>query len=196
MRHLLWAQAVLAVLLAGCTGKGVDPPPSPVPEKRLRVGFDVDDTLLFSSPAFDKARQTKGVKNYSKAFWRIVNSSDEAVSGIKKKTRQILEKHQAKGDDIFVLTARHPDGGDALRKFLYKTIGVPPENVYFETRGKTKRIKMLRLDIFYGDSDSDISAAMEAGAKAVRILRSPKSGYKGKYNPGKYGEEIIKDSEE
>ena len=69
------------------------------------------------------------------------------------------------------------------------------ENVYF-TNKKAQRIRELDIEIFYGDSDSDIKAAQDAGIEGISILRSPKSSYKKKYNPGKYGEKIIPNSEE
>jgi acid phosphatase (class B) len=170
--------------------------PAPEPPDPLRVGFDVDDTLLFSSPAFGVAFGTKGIKPYSKPFWEIVNGSDDGLSRVKKKTLEILKKHRAEGAEIFVITARRSHGGEGLKAFIDKTFAVPPDRVFFETRGKAKRIRALGLDLFYGDSDSDISAARDAGAEGVRILRSPKSSYKKKYTPGKYGERIVEGSEE
>ncbi|GEM_PF-1483705 len=214
----LWLAALLAVLVASACGTNApaggetssspapaeeteaepgeaEPPEANKPQAGLRVGFDLDDTLLFSSPAFQKGFDAD-VRPYSWAFWRVVNTSDGEVSVVKKKTREILQAHQAKGAEIFVVTARHPHGGEEVMRFLYKTFGIPPTHVYFETEGKAERLRALRLDVFYGDADSDVSAALEAGVKPVRILRSPKSSYKKKYNPGKYDEEIVEGSEE
>jgi acid phosphatase (class B) len=156
----------------------------------------VDDTLLFSTPAFDVGFGTKGVKPYSEEFWTIVNGADEGRSAVKRKTKEILDRHRAEGARIFAVTARHPHGGEALKAFLFKAFGIAPGDTYFETEGKAETLRKLGIEVFYGDSDSDIEAAREAGAKGVRILRSPKSSYKKKYNPGKHGEEIVEGSEE
>jgi acid phosphatase class B len=193
---------ILAVLGAGGCGTEptettaqTEPTIEPQAQAQRRVGFDVDDTLLFSSPAFDVAYATEGVEPRSDEFWTIVNSSDEGNSEIKQKTRELLEAHRAAGDEIYVITARHPPGGDGLRAFLQQHLGIEPDHVFFETEGKGERIRALGLQVFYGDSDSDIAGAIEGGATGIRILRSPRSSYKKKYNPGRYNEEIIEGSE-
>ncbi len=160
----------------------------------LRVGFDVDDTLLFSTPAFEQAFKSRS-QPFSPEFWEIVNSSDQQLSVVKKKTLSLLRKHQKNGDLIFIITARHPPGGDKLKEFLEKRFQVAKKNIFFETQGKAERMRQLELDIFYGDSDSDITAALEAGVKPYRIKRASESSYTKKYHPGKFGEEIIENSE-
>lgn len=185
--RLLLTAVSCVLLIAGCVARVEF-------KENLRAGFDVDDTLLFSTPAFEKAYQSD-VAPFSSGFWKIVNSSDKENSLVKKKTFDILKTHQLKGDEIFIITARHPYGAGTLKKVLNEKFGVPLKNIYFETEGKAQRIKELNLDIFYGDSDSDIKAALEAGAVPYRIQRSTASSYRKKYNPGRYGEEIIENSE-
>ncbi len=158
------------------------------------VGFDIDDTLLFSSPAFD--RGYGAAEPYTAEFWTIINSSDEEVSLIKEKCCEILNAHQDKGHKVYLITSRNSDGGETLKKYLSERVGVPEENIFFEPHGKTARIKELGIDAFYGDSDSDIRYAEEAGAIPIRIIRSPKSSYKGSCNPGCFNEFIVTDSEE
>ncbi|MBI5574392.1 MAG: hypothetical protein HY919_07575 [Elusimicrobia bacterium] len=163
-------------------------------QSSVNVGFDVDDTLLFSTPAFKKATES-GTTEYSEEWWIIVNKSDEGNSIVKKVAEKILNEHKAKGDGIFAITARDKAGSDVLKGYLNKTFGIKKEHI-FCTHRKTEKIRELNIKIFYGDSDSDITAAQEAGAKGIRILRSLKSSYKGKYHPGEFGEEIIPNSEE
>ena len=165
-----------------------------LPPHPINVGFDCDDTLLFSTPAFEIATES-GAEEYSDAWWSIVNSSDEGNSIIKKEAQKIVEKHQKRGDKLIVITARSNNGGGILKNYLNKTFGINQEDVYF-THRKAAKIRELDIKIFYGDSDSDIEEAMKAGARGIRILRSPKSSYKSKYNPGKYKEEIIPNSED
>jgi len=178
---------LLLLIAAGCAGHNIY-------NEKLVVGFDVDDTLLFSTPAFKKGFNSKE-RPFSPGFWEIVNSSDEGNSVVKKKAVRILEDHRSKGADIYVITARHPHGGAVLRRFLKKKFDIKEDHIFFETEGKALRLKSIGADIFYGDSDSDITAAMEAGAVPYRIMRAPESSYKKKYNPGKYNESIIRDSE-
>jgi acid phosphatase (class B) len=164
-----------------------------------RVGFDIDDTLLFSSPAFNaaKAEHPFGTDE----FWAMVNRSDREHSIVKVRTREIVEEWKAAGAEVWAITARPGTEGDPVRDFISETFGIPRENVYFE-KPKTERIRGLGIQIFYGDSDSDIKDAQEAGAIGIRILRSPNSSYRNKdgtlrkYHPGIHGEEIVLDSEE
>ncbi|RLD17670.1 MAG: hypothetical protein DRI36_03205 [Caldiserica bacterium] len=163
-------------------------------EKYSKVGFDLDDTLLFSTPAFDYAFSS-GVEPFSPEFWEIINEKTPELSRIKKKTFEILKKHKENGAEVYIITARKDYGKEKLLKFIREKFGVPPQNVYF-TKDKSSIIEELGIQVFYGDSDSDISEAIEGGAKPVRVLRSPKSSYKKNYNPGVYDEEILPNSEE
>ena len=187
---------LLLAVFFGCAAMRTPTPlsSSTVKQNGINVGFDVDDTLLFSTPAFKKADDS-GETAYSENWWTIVNKSDGENSIVKKVTEKILNGHKQKGDEIFMITSRGEAGGDYLRDFLNKIFGVKKENIYFE-HDKADRIKKLRISIYYGDSDSDITASQDAGAKGIRIMRSPKSSYEGKYHPGEFGEEIIPDSEE
>jgi acid phosphatase (class B) len=49
--------------------------------------------------------------------------------------------------------------------------------------------------VFYGDSDNDITAAREAGARGIRVLRAANSSYKPLPMAGALGEEVIVNSE-
>ncbi|MFH1352252.1 MAG: HAD family acid phosphatase [bacterium] len=199
--------------ITGCAAPQISQPPAPAAESSTQtqtqtqilspalenpdvheVGFDIDDALLFSSPAFD--RGYAGAEPYTAEFWKIINSSDEEVSVIKEKCYEILKAHQDKGHKVYLITSRNSDGGDALKKYLSGKMSIPEENIFFEPHGKTARIKELGIDAFYGDSDSDIRYAEEAEAIPIRILRSPKSSYKGSCNPGCFNEFIVPDSEE
>ncbi|MDO8734799.1 MAG: HAD family acid phosphatase [Elusimicrobiota bacterium] len=194
---LLTMHALLLTVFIGCSTaqKSVAPLSSVASlQSGINVGFDVDDTLLFSSPAFNIANKSE-YSEYSEEWWAIVNKSDEGNSIVKKVAEKILNEHKAKGDGIFAITARDNAGSNVLKGYLNKTFGIKKENVFCTNR-KAEKIRELNIKIFYGDSDSDITAAQEAGAKGIRILRSSKSSYKGKYHPGEFGEEIIPNSEE
>ena len=163
--------------------------------KVKEVGFDIDDTVLFSSPAFERGFAS-GNPYGSDEFWAIVNSSDKEVSKIKQKTRKIIEEHLKRGHKVYFITARRDVEGEKLKEFLSRELGIPKQNIFFAPHGKTQLIKQLGIDAFYGDSDSDMRYAIEAGAMPIGILRNPKSSYKRSYNPGSFDEFIIPDSEE
>lgn len=159
-----------------------------------RAGFDIDDTLLFSTPAFRQGFQSEA-EPYSAEFWKVVNSSDPGHSRIKKRVFQVVQEYRKQGVELYAVTSRKKFGAGPLLDYLGKELGIPKKNVFF-MKDKTKKIVELGLDVYYGDSDSDIEASRRAGIRAVRVLRSPESSYQENYHPGKYGEEILPDSEE
>jgi acid phosphatase (class B) len=60
---------------------------------------------------------------------------------------------------------------------------------------KIKPIKENKIQIFYGDADSDIEAALEAGIRAIRIMRAVNSTNKPLPQNGSFGEEVLVNSE-
>ncbi len=192
--HVLLILFVLVSLTTCRSRNSIDS----IADKPIReVGFDLDDTLVFSTPTFERAYKMAKSRNFepfSKQFWSVVNALDASRSCIKTSVVDILEKHQRRKREIFVITAREPYNTEPARKFVNETFGIPEDHLYFEPNGKTKRLKELGIDIFYGDSDSDVTDAQKAGIKAVRVQRNPKSAYEIKYHPGKFGETILSSS--
>lgn len=155
------------------------------------VGFDIDDTLLWSEPAFRLARESKA-EPFSAAFWKVLNGSDRLVSRVKRRGLELVRAHQAGGARVVAITKREEAGsGEAVRSFIADTFGIAKKDVFFEPKGKVERIQAEKVEIFYGDSDGDITDAKAAGARGVRFLRSPHTTYRGDYNAGSFGEEIL-----
>jgi len=94
------------------------------------------------------------------------------------------------------VTSRGPENGVQLKEYLSLNFGVLPENVFFSTDDKTEVLKSIKLNLFYGDFDLDITSAQNAGVTPHRILLG-EAEYKKpeKYNPGKFGETIIPGTE-
>jgi acid phosphatase (class B) len=215
------ATKLLAYLaIAPTDGIDVDTP--------MSVGFDIDDTLLFSTPTFTRAFATGGTPAPTDTvFWTQANSCDPGCpaatitladgttkqlpandpSGVKERIRELVAAHQASGAEVYAITARPDIAGDALRQYIEAQVGIAADHVFFEPdidqpgnpAGKTDRMAQLALDVFYGDSDSDITDAAKVQGvhvRGIRSLRSPKSSYRSggrlaKYHPGYYGETIV-----
>jgi acid phosphatase class B len=204
------------------------------------VAFDIDDTLAFTTPTFTRAFATGGTPAPDDVvFWTQTNSCDQGcasttltlpdgttkllpenvASTAKSRALTLVAKHKTLGHRVYAVTARPDIAGDGLRDYIESELGIAREDVFFEPdidqpgnpKGKTDRIKSLDVDIYYGDSDSDItdtrnafldaSGAPTKKVTAVRFLRSPKSsnrkaGKLAKYHPGYFGEPIIRDSYE
>lgn len=190
--------ALLAVVVAGA-GSGLltcGACQVPIVCTAQRVGFDIDGTLLHSDPAFDETKRTSTNKPYSEEWWGEVNmQSNKTFCKPKRMITRILREYQKKNVEIYAITARHRPHGQYLKEYVCKTFDIPVERIFFEPDSKTAKIKELKLDVFYGDSDTDIQYAQEAGILAIRVLRHPSSTYWKHYDPGMYGEEILRGSE-
>jgi acid phosphatase class B len=202
------------------------------------VGFDIDDTLAFTTPTFARAFLSGGTpKPEDSVFWTLANGCDSGCqaqtltladgserhlpsnepSTAKLAAVALVARHKALGHRVFAITARPDTNGNPLRAYIQRELGIAEADVYFEPdldlpgnpKGKTDRIESLNLDLFYGDSDSDIRDAAKAFAgpggsrtkevRSVRFLRAPqssnrKAGKLNKYHPGYFGEAILRGS--
>lgn len=182
-------------------GPASSPKPATASEKAkvLRVGFALDDTLLFTSglhtPYYNKVN---GRFDYLKinadtcsprAGTLIPN--DRVGVQVKPVGAQLVKQHLRLKNEVYVVTARQADGEDALRKCVKELFDIREENVFFAD-SKAAEIKRLGLHIYYGDSDFDMADALAAGAQPVRVLRSCFSLRRGEYHPGLYAEPVIR----
>ena len=90
-------------------------------------------------------------------------------------------------DITFFITARSGENGETLARFLSENLDLKIEknkNLFFCPSKKidgikhtTKHLKMtsLKLDLYYGDADSDIIAALKADVHPIRVIRHKKS---------------------
>ena len=149
----------------------------------LNVGFDIDDTVLFSRDVFLNIPKDK--RNPIDYGW--VNSQDEKLSPFIKPTIELINYFKNNGHNIFFITARSGENGETLASFLSKGLRfkiTKNENLFFCPKeiinGKpytTKHHTMekLELDLYYGDADSDIIAALKADVHPIRIVRHESS---------------------
>lgn len=157
----------------------------------FKVGFDYDDTLSFTAPACKKAMQTRAVVN-SPDYWRALNRAWDL-----EKTKIIPYMtacfFKITGFEVSVITSRSSIGAEALVKAWKPLI-----TEFHFVQDNSRKSEILSEDgylFYFGDSDSDITQAREAGVIPVRIKRSRKSLNKDDYNPGALGEWTIPLSE-
>ena len=167
------------------------------------VGFDVDDTVLFSSPCFHYGQMTysPGSDDYlgMDAFWTDIHSNGCDQYSIPKEVgRQLIEMHEARGDEIFFITGRtRGSGEEKLTEAIRTAFGIEAMNDVVFTASSENKVQFLRdhaLAIYYGDADSDMRAAREAGIRPIRVMRAPNSTYKPEPRNGSLGEEVIVNS--
>ncbi|MDI9738385.1 acid phosphatase AphA [Stutzerimonas stutzeri] len=205
----------LVLTLAGCAGA----PQPPAPETSVRwidlaylerslegqapitVGFDIDDTVLFSSPCFHYGQQkySPGSDDYLKnsAFWKEINAGCDRYSLPKDIAHALIRLHQARGDHLLFITGRPATQGEQLTTLLAATFSIHDMQPVIFTAGpdKTTFIRDRHLALYYGDSDSDIRSATEGGARAIRVMRARNSTYQPLPANGALGEEVLVDSD-
>ena len=149
----------------------------------LNIGFDIDDTVLYSEDAFQSYIKKNGYPiNYG---W--INKNDKNFSYPITPTIDLIHFFKSKGHNVFFITARMGTNGEDLAEHLTNELNykvtkdidlffMPKEKIgdkRFTT--KHKKMKELDLDVYYGDSDSDIIAALKAGVHPVRVVRNIES---------------------
>ncbi|SJZ90648.1 acid phosphatase (class B) [Cetobacterium ceti] len=183
-------------------------------KKPMNVSFDIDDTVLFSSPAFyyGKVKYSPDSFKFLKdqTFWNFVGDGGDRYSIPKSAAAEIIAMHQRRGDTIYFITGRTAPEGlkkgelDDTAKILQKVFKIKdmhpisyqtPYTASQNKYDKTYYIKKYNVTLHYGDSDEDILAAKEAGIRGIRILRNSQSTNKPLPGAGGYGEEVVINSQ-
>ena len=179
---------------------------SSLPSHPINVGFDVDDTVLFSSPGYHYGLNNKdgpdNTNKYgkaplsSKAFWNDMNMEFDKYSIPIKSGRRLIEMHKSRGDNIYFITARFKSPGERLTQLLKRTFGlsINPQVIFTENKSKANPIQKFNISLYYGDSDAEIIQAKKSGIRAIRVLRPLMSNNPNPSNPGKYKERVLQDS--
>ncbi len=177
-----------------------------LPNTPIAVGFDVDDTVLFSSPAFyfviNNRAGADGLNKYGeKPFehpqvWFDINTELDQFSLPKKIAQQLIQMHLKRGDSLFFITARDPSEDEKLTALLQRTFNIPQMHpvIFMGSMSKSTPIQQLKIQLYYGDSDADITDAQKAGIRAIRILRAENSTDPRPLHLGSYGEKILLNS--
>ena len=140
----------------------------------MAVGFDIDDTVLFSVRVSGAGKKpSPGSEDYLKnpQFWEKMNNGWDEFSMPKEVARQLIAMHVKRGDSIWFVTGRSQTKTETVSKTLQDDF-LPAANmnpVIFAgdkpgQNTKTQWLQAKQIKVFYGDSDNDITAAREAGA--------------------------------
>jgi len=173
----------------------------------IAVGFDIDDTVLFSSPGFYRGQKefSPGKEDYLKnpQFWEKMNNGWDDFSMPKEVAKLLIDMHLKRGDSIYFVTGRSQTKTETVTKTLQDDFQIPQDKVnpvIFAgdkpgQNTKTQWLKDKQIKIFYGDSDGDITAAQAVSARGIRVLRASNSSYKPLPQAGVFGEEVVVNSE-
>lgn len=186
-----------------------------LPRRPIVVGFDVDDTLISSTPAFnalepwydpdvirpaDYSKLTAEQKGNYHEFWTKLDDVYDDRSTPKLIAKRLLDLHLARGDDIWLISTRQSSmtGIDKCTPRYQRMFNIkfPHGVVFTQLKDKTPFIAERKIEYYYGDSDSDITAALAAGAVPIRVKRAAGSYAKDIPHNGRLGEIVLKDSEQ
>ena len=149
----------------------------------LNVGFDVDDTVIFSRDLFLSLPDDKS----DPVDYGWINSHDKDFSLFITPTIELINYFHTNGHNVFFITARPGTNGNILAEFLSgelkfsvkvnKNLFFSPKETIKGKRFTTKHrlMKRLKLDLYYGDADTDMIAALKAGVHPVRVVRNETS---------------------
>lgn len=214
LRYKTYSIIFLLFFIAGCASQSapsnrpyatisLDEIANSLPDNAIAVGFDVDDTVLFSSPVFyyvmNNSDGPEGSNKYgSKPFehaktWADINSRYDQFSLPKEIARKLIDMHQKRGDRIYFITARAKSDNETLSALLEKTFDIKSMHpvLFMGHHSKATPIRRLNIQLYYGDSDSDITEAQDAGIRAIRILRAANSTDPRPLKLGEYGEKVL-----
>ncbi len=182
----------------------------------LDVVFDVDDTVLFTSAAFQWGTRKYGKEIVSagvsvreedlkteedrqkyREFWTKLNNGLDEYSVPKWIAYELIKLHKSRGDRIHFVTKRIFTGEEQLTALLKEHFGLEEiEPVIFTNRkAKVDSFKKVRATISYGDSDGDIRDSITAGARPIRVMRARTSVNVEPVHNGDFGEEVLMNSE-
>ncbi|MDE9564190.1 acid phosphatase AphA [Xenorhabdus bovienii] len=173
----------------------------------MAIGFDIDDTVLFSSPGFyrGKLKYSPNDNSYLKnpAFWEKMNNEWDEFSMPKQIGIELVQMHLKRGDNIYFITGRTKTKTETVTKYLQEDLHIPADKmnaVIFagDEPGKNNKVSWMKehkLKLYYGDADADIAAAHELNIRGIRILRASNSSYQPLPKAGRFGEEVVIKSE-
>ena len=194
-----------------------------LPDKTISVGFDIDDTILYSSACYGKYffhpdgninQQTIKLSSKKAAeFWHNfeIDCNHEMKLSFPKETGfQLIELHKKRGDIIHFITARQKTDTAMIKQYISNIFQISDVNLHFcgtyepiadFTHDKASLLKKYNISVYYGNGDNDMSRAIEAHARPIRILSMDhyipeEIGLRNTPIPyiGKFNEEILEDS--
>ncbi len=153
----------------------------------FQAGFEYDDGLVYSTPAFQAAEKDR-LEPGTPDYWNSVNRSfsHERVKPIPWLCAWGLK---ALGVKINIFADRGPEGADSLEASWR-----PLADRFYFTRSEDEKYRALekgRFILYAAPSDSGIIQARKAGVPPLRIRKGAKSVNPLESNPGKFGERTL-----
>jgi len=157
----------------------------------FQAGFEYDDGLVYSTPAFKAAEKDKAPQG-SPDYWNSVNRSF-SYERLKPVPWLAAWSLKVLGVKIAFFLDRGPEGADSLEASWRKLA-----DYFYFTRTEDEKYKILekrRFVLYAAPSDSGIIQARKAGVTPLRIKKSKRSANPLESAPGKFKERTLPLSE-
>lgn len=153
----------------------------------FRAGFEYDDGLVYSTPAFQAAAKDK-LEPGSPDYWNAVNRSF-SYERLKPVPWLAAWSLKALGVKISVFCDRGREGSDSLEAAWRRLA----DQFHFPASEdeKYRLLEKYRFALYASPSDSGIIQARKAGVTPLRIKKSRSSVNPLESNPGKFGERTL-----
>ena len=132
----------------------------------MRIGIDIDDTLVGTSESFDKVIKKHKI-NFSKKFkdkltseeWDFIcnNYLEEILMGavIKEGAKEVINYLSSLGCELIIITARSNKYCDVIEKRTLEFIrdeNLKFDEMYFNQQKKSDLAKKLKIDLMIDDN--------------------------------------------
>ena len=132
----------------------------------MRIGIDIDDTLVSTSQSFDEVRKKYNIifsKNWKDEWTKeemnfIFNKYLEEIllgAKFKENSIEVVNHLHALGHELIVITARGNNYCKAMKEKtleILKRKGLKISEIYFEQTKKSDLAKELNIDLMIDDS--------------------------------------------
>ncbi|HCE97139.1 MAG: hypothetical protein A2X34_05345 [Elusimicrobia bacterium GWC2_51_8] len=161
----------------------------------FKVGFEYDDGLVFSTPAFKAASAAPVVTKSGKAdadYWNAINRAYklEHIKPIPWLTAWFFKIF---GFKVEIFCTRDAAGSESLQN----SWRVLADYFHFiaDENKKYELLEQSRFIFYFTPSDEGVIQAKKADVTPIRIYKNKKSLNTCLYNPGKFGERMLPLSE-
>lgn len=132
----------------------------------MRIGIDIDDTLVSTSESFDEVIKKYNI-NFSKKLhdkWTFnerklifSNYLEEILMSakIKLNAKEVINYLSEKGYELFIITARntkYSKNAEVATKSLIKNENLNIKEIYFDQVKKSDIAKQLKIDLMIDDN--------------------------------------------
>jgi len=175
----------------------------------ITVGLDLDGTTFFTESLYYYALSNIDGPNGTNIYGDDPLHNPEFISSVnnefvgqyipKKAAIDVIEMHVERGDNVIFITKKISSPEERISEYIGVLFDIEnPYVIFTNETSKTPYINEENVSVYYGDSDGDITDSRAAEhCTPYRFMRNDITldCYNSSYNPGKYGESVVENSD-